>query len=144
MNETTVQPTKRIDPPFRQVEGRMITDLSNKDPKRHYVLANPNDPYCGVDEMAARGYLVETIRKGGPYYPGIQASKEGSAVTRLGQVLMSCPIELYQSEWNRSQQVASERQRSITQAGGVDGVRSPATGRPATWAQDPTETIVRG
>ena len=134
----------RIDPPSRPVDGA-VTDISrirNLDPKRHYILANPNDPWCGVQEMVRLGYVIETHRKDGPRVIGGETSKDGDVVTQFGQYLMSIPMEIHRQREAAKQGVADMRSNAIGQPGGVDQVRG-ATGRLANWALPPDEHVVR-
>lgn len=130
----------RIDPKSRPVDGdRSNKRLANKDPRRHYVLANPNCEDTGVSFYEAQGYVIETLRKDGPRFPGGRTSREGDKVTLNGQVLMSCPIEEYHSyEQQKLDHAALVDKRSMA-PGGVDGVLG-ATGKPA--AADKSELFV--
>jgi hypothetical protein len=134
----------RIDPPSRPVDGFVPDGLRNADPKRAYVLANPNDAYYGLDYMVGLGWEVETKRVGGPLFPGVNASSDGSAITRQGQVLLSCPKEMYDSMYWAGQSRVDAVASQISKHGDADGPLKGPTGRPAYWAEDPAEQIVRG
>ena len=129
----------RIDPVSRPTDGATPDTLRNKDPERHYVLANPNDPHYGVDYMAALGYELEYKRPGGPAFPGLNASADGTSITRLGQVLMSCPMEEYLRRYNDGQAKVDSLSLNIAKHGDADGRIAGPTGRPAYWAEDPSE-----
>lgn len=126
MGQTAV-PRKDI-PRSRPVDGAIGNQVRNKDPNRHYVLANPNDDYCGVSFYLELGYEVELTRKDGPKMFAGRTSQEGSQVTFHGQVLMSCPmdehLERLQAGWDRAEAI----DRQIKAPGGIDQLRGP-TGR---------------
>lgn len=134
---------KRIDPPSRPVDGAMTeaAHITNKDLKRHYILANPNDPWCGVQEMQRLGYEIERHRKDGPRVIGGETAKDGDVLTLFGQYVMSEPLDRYREREARKQSVADMRSNAIGQPGGVDQVRG-ATGRLANWAVPPDEHVV--
>ena len=135
--------TNRIDPPSRPVDGSRPDGLRNADPDRHYVLANPNDVYCGLDYYIGLGYIVEERRKGGPHFPGVHASVDGGQVTRAGQVLVSCPMEEHLQRMSEGQRRTDATTAMIRKHGDPDGPQKGPTGRPAYWQEDPAETVVR-
>jgi hypothetical protein len=137
--------TPRIDPPAsRFADGSVADQLRNADPKRHYVLANPNDPFCGLDHYVGHlGYEIETVRPGGPLFPGVNASKDGSQVIRYGQVLVSCPMEDHLRRYNEGQRLVDQRAEAIRKHGDTDGAQRGPTGRAAYWAEDPSEHVVQ-
>jgi hypothetical protein len=113
----------RIDPKSSPVDGdRSSGRLINKDPRRHYVLANPNCEDTGVALYESNGYRVETLCKDGPRFAGGRTSKEGDRVVWKGQMLMSCPLEEHQAyEQSKLDHAAMVDRRSVA-PGGVDGV----------------------
>jgi len=135
---------KRIDPPSRSVDGAItdVAHIANKDPNRVYCLANPNDAYCGADEMVRQGWEVETVRKDGPRVTGGAAASDGSAVTMFGQVLMSRSREAHEAYEARKADVANMRSRAIGQRGGIDPFVGPA-GKVAEHTVDPGEYVER-
>lgn len=141
-----IQPTaapKRHDPPSSKATDGAISDrvwLINRDPDRVYCEANPNDAYCGVPFMQTEGWEIERHRKDGPRYVGGDVAKDGSAMTRFGQILMSRSAAMQAEYEARKAQVATDRARAIGQRGGVDRVVGP-TGQLAHNAVE--ETIER-
>ncbi len=140
MTKTT---TTRIDPPSRPADGARPDALRNADPDRHYVLANPNDVYCGLDYMIGLGYVVEERRKNGPHFAGVHSAVEGGQVTRAGQVLVSCPMGEHLQRYNEGQRRTDAVAINIRKHGDPDGVHKGPTGRPAYWQEDPSEHVVR-
>lgn len=117
----------RHDPPSRPADGRRRYDiLKNRDPRRHYVVANPNEETTGVAHYLMLGYVVETSRPGGPHFVGGDGVSEGGAVTRLGGVLMSCPIELREELVAQVQDEADNFDRRALKSGNID---DPMRGR---------------
>ena len=137
------EPLQRVDPKSRTVDGdRFRIRLTNRDPGRHYVLANPNDADTGLQYFLSIGYEIETLRKDGPRFAGMKAlAKEGDKVTFNGQVLVSCPIAEYneREEYKLSHAALVEKRSSAP--GGVDGVVGP-TGKPAFHEQGKSEFFV--
>lgn len=123
----------RVDPKSRPVDGDRNSGirLVNADPRRHYVLANPNDEDTGLAFYESMGYTIETMRKDGPRFTGGKLSREGDRVTKSGQVLVSCPIEDYEAQEQAKLSYAAQVDRRSKAPGGVDGVQG-ATGRLAT------------
>jgi hypothetical protein len=137
MSKTSVP---RIDPASRPVDGDITRGLRNADPNRWYVLCNPNDPYYGLDHyVGVLGYEIEVKRKGGPFFPGVNASADGTQITRYGQVLVSCPMEQYLAEFNAGQARVDSVMDVIRKHGDPDGAWKGPTGRPAYWVEDPAE-----
>lgn len=137
------QSVPRIDPPSRPVDGETPQGLRNADPSRHYVLANPNDAYCGLDHMVGvLGYEVETKRPGGPYFPGVNASADGTQITRMGLVLVSEPKEQYLARYNEGQRRCDSVMETVRKHGDPDGPWRGPTGRTAYWVEDSTERPV--
>lgn len=135
---------KRIDPPSRPVDGDIndLIEIVNRDPKRVYRLANPNDRIAGVQHLQRLGYIVETQRKDGPRIVGGDVVSDGTHVSWMGDVLMSAPLEVEERAAAKARDVAAMRSRAIGQKGGVDGVIGP-TGQAAYFVQDPSEHIER-
>lgn len=136
---------KRIDPVSRSVDGAIndIACYTQLDPNRVYVEANPNDFYCGVQEMKRQGWEIETYRKDGPRIVGGETAGDGSALTRYGNVLMSRTRASHEEYERRKQQVAADRSKAIGQKGGYDRVVGP-TGQLAYHVESPEEYVERG
>lgn len=62
--------------------------LTNCDPNRHYVGALVRDGDA-VARYEDQGYVVETVRKGGPKYNGYSTAKYGEPILFRGHMLMS-------------------------------------------------------
>jgi hypothetical protein len=62
--------------------------LSNCDPNRHYVgvYAQDGDALSRCEDV---GYVVETVRQGGPKYSGFTTAKDGEPILFRGHILMS-------------------------------------------------------
>jgi hypothetical protein len=120
----------RQDPPSRPVDGDLDLHVENKEPDRWYILANPNDTYCGVQRMLAMGYRVETRRKDGPRLVGGNFATEGEAVTFNGDILMSCPLAEHIARWKKGQAMARLFDQRSVSPGGIDGLSGP-TGKAA-------------
>lgn len=133
----------RIDPPSRPTDGSVSSAIKNADPNRHYVLANPNDVYYGVPHMLDLGYEIETKRPGGPSFLGVTAISDGSAITREGQVLMSCPVEQELARQEEGRKRIDALANRIKQHGDPDGPQRGPTGQNAYWVSDPSEQSVR-
>ena len=115
---------KRVDPQSRPVSGiRPWDQISNRDPDRHYVWANPNDDSTGVSYYAGIGYEVETFRKDGPQPKVTRTLKDGAEITCMGQVLMSCPMEYRLAIEAEGAMQADAMERRIVAPGGIDGLR---------------------
>lgn len=84
---------KRIDPKLRRTRGPSL-EVMNRDPNRHYVLANMNDPICGQGFYEGIGYIVETLRPDGPKLRGMRTCQPGEPITAQGNVLMSVELEV--------------------------------------------------
>jgi hypothetical protein len=136
-------PEKRIDPPSRPVDGDIndAVSIAGQDPARVYVLADPNEHYCGVSAMQELGWEVERQRKDGPRMRGGQTAKDGDLITKFGQVLMSRPREIHEMFMKQAADVANQRAAAIGQPGGVDGVRG-TTGKVAH--NETSEYVTRG
>lgn len=119
---------KRNDPPSRPTDGDLQAKIVNKDPNRWYILANPNDDWCGVAEMLNLGFEIERPRKDGPKIAGGRASAEGDRIELRGNVLMSCPLEVYKQRYEEGQRRADLIDEAIGRPGGIDGLRG-TTGR---------------
>lgn len=129
---------KRNDPPSRPVDGDITGRIVNKRPDRWYILANPNDEFCGVRAMEELGFEVERHRgKDSPRIKGGPTSGDGDVIVYRGQYLMSCPLEVYQARYNEGQRRADEIDKQILRPGGLDQLRGP-TGRLAYHTQEST------
>ena len=105
---------KRIDPTSRPADGfRPIDVLRNADPNRHYVFANPNDDFTGVEYYSNLGYDVEKKRADGPKPAIGKTVGDGEAITVHGQILMSCPKELFSDRSGAGQEIADALERRI-------------------------------
>lgn len=135
---------KRHDPPSLSLEGDLSERalIVNQDPAREYCLANPDDSRTGVPEMLRLGWEMENQRKDGPRIAGGMTTRDGDLITIEDQVLMSRPRERQQAALKKAWDVADVRAKAIGQPGGIDGVRGDG-GRPAQFAEDPREFVVR-
>lgn len=135
---------KRLDPPRSRVVDGDINDalrIENRDPKRSYRLANPNDFYSGVPHLVAQeGFEVELARKDGPRIAGLPHAKDGSEIAAFGQFLVSRPLELEQKAAERARDVAAQR-ANATRRLQSEGLVGP--GAPAQFVADPGEYIER-
>lgn len=87
---------KRHDPVSRPPLGSTHEDpWTNKKPDRHYVEVHAKADWHGVDYYSELGYEVEIDRKDGPKLKSGRSRGEGTECSRLGCVLMSCPMEDY-------------------------------------------------
>lgn len=116
---------KRHDPPQKDtpIDGGEITDdmTAGKDPDRHYVYVNPV-ALAGHDAIADyenRGYVQEEYRADGPRPMNSRRGASG-VITSAGQVLMSCPLSEYERRAKRGQMLASEFDKRVLSAGGLD------------------------
>jgi len=116
---------KRKDPTSRSADGyRAYDQIEDLDPTRDYKLVNPNDELSGVEVYEAMGYEIETRRPGGPRPKIGKTVTDGQAITVLGQVLMSRPIEVAQAEYEAGQKRADALDRRILKDGNIeDGLR---------------------
>ena len=115
---------KRNDPRSTAADGfRDYGKLLRRDPNRHYVLVNPNDPIAGVGTYEAEGYGIEPVVEGG-VRPVVGNSKDG-AWHVMGQVLMSCPIEDFEEKTARGQGFSDAIDARMIKQGNIekDGFR---------------------
>jgi len=137
---------QRVDPPSRAPDGAIndIAYWSNCNPSRVYCEANPNDEATGVFEMRRLGWRIETWHKDGPRLIGGDAAADGSALTRLGMVLMSRPREK-QAEYEAGKFAHADQQSArIGRQGGADpvvGLHGAAYTKPGVYTG---EQRVRG
>lgn len=105
---------KRIDPPSRPVDGDINdqVEIVNRDPNRVYRLASPNN-LVGVDLLTRYGFVVETSRKDGPRILGGPTAADGAALTFMGDVLMSAPVEVERKMQERARKTADNYQRAV-------------------------------
>ncbi len=86
---------KRHDPPSRAADGFRALDALDEntlDPNRWYVLTNPNDVETGTEAyLTIPGACIELKRKDGPRLVVGDGVAEGTAITRMGQILVSYP-----------------------------------------------------
>jgi hypothetical protein len=121
LKEVRMAARKRHDPPSRPAEHVGYDQVGNLDPNRHYVFADPNDPYCGMQAYEAKGYIVEKATSEGPV--ALRGRTKDGQVTSLGSVLMSCPIEQKQEEDERAANYAKAIDSRILKEAGLDGFR---------------------
>lgn len=97
---------KRIDPVSRTPSGaRQLDAIVGKDPRRHYVLVNPNDEWTGVGHYEEKGYEIEIARPGGPR-PRVRSVADGGKVMVGNQILMSCSMETWKEHFDEGQRIA--------------------------------------
>lgn len=131
---------KRHDPPSTAADGyRPFDRLQGFDPNRHYVYANPNDEQTGVDFYLSLGYELERYRPDGPRPIGGKDAKDGEIITRLGQHLVSCPMEDRTATYAAEQAEADRFDRRVLKDGNID---DPMRGRRRghSIGVDPRET----
>lgn len=120
---------KRVDPKSRPPSGRRPWDqVENRDPNRHYVFANPNSQDTGVDFYLSMGYEVEKYRSDGPRPKVFRTLKDGDAITCMGQILMSCPLEEKQAMDAEMMATVDALERKMISSGGIDGIRGLSRG----------------
>lgn len=135
------------------------TRLKNRDPKRHYVLANENNNgefdvsyySCLAEGLADLGvgpndgYVVERQREGGPVFAaGSTSRKSGDPIRFRGMVLMSCPIAFKElidevgEDGMSGRKAADERDRLTMRRGAVDisGIRRKGVALRRTTEQE--------
>lgn len=120
------QARKRHDPQSRPADGRNEFDeIENKDPDRHYVLTDPNDPRTGTRSYLRRGYVVEHERVDGPRVAGGRTTvTDGSEIRSGDLVLVSRPMVEHQKECDRLSRVSREIEKRILKDENVeDGLR---------------------
>lgn len=105
---------KRIDPPSRPVDGDINDQIEivNRDPGRVYRFASPNNA-LGVDLLTRYGFEVELRRKDGPRVLGGATSADGSAITFMGDVLMSAPADVEHRMNEKARKQADAYQRAV-------------------------------
>jgi len=125
-----VKAQKRHDPVSRPPLGSDAEDpWTNKQPDRHYIEVDGKAQWHGVDYYLALGYEVEERREGGPRLKSATRSRsEGNELSRYGQVLMSCPIELKRERDAEGQLRADANDRRMRNpATAADAVSKGAT-----------------
>lgn len=139
------RPKLRIDPSSRPLDGALPwTKIVGKDPSRYYVLVNERSGgefdvsfYAGLAEGIglpnSDGYVVETVREGGPKFGhGGETGRSGEPIRFRGHVLMSCPMgfkELLQEvgeDGQSGQKAADERDRQYKKKGAHDDLQGIA------------------
>lgn len=121
----------RIDPPAGTTAGyRPLDAVRGKDPSKHYVWVNPNDPITGLPMYESMGYVPEHYSKDGPR-PVVGTYKEGQPITCMGgPVLMSAPIEQFeeaqQAAWGHADMIA-KRIKDPTRDKDFNGYRGDET-----------------
>lgn len=103
----------KANPVSRPVDGALAYDqFANLDPNRHYVQVSPAADWHGRSWYEALGYEVEVARKDGPrpLAAGV-TRKEGTEIQNLGQLLMSCPRDLYEARKRAGQGEVDEQVR---------------------------------
>jgi hypothetical protein len=123
-----MKPTKRVDPKSRPPSGRRPWDhVENRDPNRHYCFANPNSQDTGVDYYLSIGYEVVKYSVDGPRPKVFRTLKEGDAVTCMGQILMSIPLDEKQSMDAEMMANVDAIERKMIRSGGIaDSMRGSA------------------
>lgn len=121
---------RRVDPKSRPPDGARPWDkLVNADPGRHYVYVDPSSQMYGVEFYESIGYEQEVRREGG-VRPAVGNTRgDGSVITVMHQVLMSCPIEVktdlerYGVGGSGGQDRIDKIEKRILKPGGIDGLR---------------------
>lgn len=113
---------KRHDPVVKAADGRKPYDrITGKDPSRHYVLTNPNDLETGTAYYQNElGYEVEQVRPNGPKSSASYQGESGAKVSSGGQILMSCPMEVFESRTSAGQEMAGLLESRILRRGGIE------------------------
>lgn len=92
------QPRRRSDPRPRRLDQVGIGPMvENKDPRKHYVLANPASVDSGQPHYQHLGYEVERQKEGDRALrvTNALAKNKGEPLEWKGSILMSCPKEDY-------------------------------------------------
>lgn len=93
---------KRHDPSPRSLDGltpQLALDKESKDPKRRYKLCwKAGEGGLSIEYFEYVGWEVETYRDGGPRFLLQRKGdvKAGHPMERMGHVLMSIPLELFE------------------------------------------------
>lgn len=113
---------KRHDPVVRAADGQRSFDrVAGKDPARHYVLTNPNDEETGTAYYLNQlGYEVEKVRPNGPTSSASYQGTEGGKVTSGGQILVSAPMDRFETRVTDGQEMAGLLEKRILRHGGVE------------------------
>ena len=120
---------RRQDPVSSPASGMRAWEVVyQRDPDRHYVWADPNEPMTGVQNYLALGYEVETYRKDGPQPAVTRTLKDGGEITVKGMNLMSCPLEHLRTSYDEGQARADTTEKRIIKPGGVDQLRGMGRG----------------
>ena len=82
---------------------------------------NPNDEETGTSYYLNQlGYEVVKVRPNGPTSSASYQGTEGSKVTSGGQVLVSAPIEQFETREREGQELAGVLENRILRNGGVE------------------------
>ncbi len=132
---------KRHDPPSTAADGfRHLDKITGADPSRWYCFTNPNDSSTGTAAYLMReGARVELKTPDGPRLVAGDGVKEGDAITREGQILVSWPKEVRSAEVSEWQATANAFDKKVLRDGNVE---DPMRGR-YSWGSNkvnPTET----
>lgn len=113
---------KRHDPVVKAADGRRNYDrIGGKDPARHYVLTNPNDEETGTAHYVNQlGYVVEHVRAGGPASAASYQGEQGAKVTSGGQILVSAPMDHFETRVSDGQALAGVLEDKILKRGGIE------------------------
>lgn len=132
---------RRIDPSPRPIERPPLDLVLNRDPKRHYVGVDPRSAEWGLDRYTQMlGYEMEAVRPGGPRFAFGRKLDDGQPVTNgYGLVLVSCPIEQQQAEFEAGQAQVSAVEKKIVKPGGVDALRGFRSGGGRVSFENETE-----
>jgi hypothetical protein len=117
----------RVDPKPR-AGAHMIGTISNKQPDRAYLLANPNDEMTGVSMMEAVGWLPLMAGKDKEKIVGGRPDAGGRLTVR-GLVIMWRPLADQEEDLREKHAFAARHEVAKRQPGGIDnvvGVSGPA------------------
>lgn len=117
----------RVDPKPR-AGAHMIGTISNKQPDRAYVLANPNDEMTGVPMMEAVGWIPLMAGKDKEKIVGSRPDAGGRLTVR-GLVVMWRPLADQEEDQKEKHAFAVRHEEAKRKPGGIDnvvGVSGPA------------------
>lgn len=118
----------KSNPVSRPVDGALAYDkFDNLNPERHYLLADPHvvpGHTSGVNWYEGLGYEVERVRKDGPRARVGGTRADGTEISVLGLVLMSCPRDLWLARKQEGQHEVDEQVRGARRPLEAAGLRS--------------------